>query len=189
VTSPEPARSIFAPNVVVNVDQWGLNPLLEDATQAVPEAVALARKENGDPPTMFDSGDQPPFLASGVDPRFLALLPWKIRHAAAMAPDAALVLGWVETYGHDDTVEMRSPGLDEYIGRFRMWLRGQWTNPNFAGAKAAEVEAASADLYDSMFGEQDATQQARLDAVNNADAAFIKTRDWRTRTDAGRAIR
>ncbi|MCU1612779.1 MAG: hypothetical protein JWO98_319 [Frankiales bacterium] len=175
--SLEPVRSIFAPTVVVNIDQWGVNPLLEDAQQAVPAAVALATQQNGEPPTMFDSGDLPPFTASGVDPRFLALLPWRIRHAAAMAPNAVVVLGWVEQYGHDDTVEMRSPGLDEYVGRFRMWLRGQWTNPNHRGADAAAVETAAGDLYDSMFGDQERLTAAANASKRAAEADFVAMRN------------
>ncbi len=61
-------------------------------------------------------------------------MPWKIRHAAAMDPNATRVLTWVEQYGHDATVEMPTDGPSDYIGRFRGWLSGKWTNPNFAGA-------------------------------------------------------
>lgn len=161
-----PARSVFKPALNVLVDPWAVNPLLDDARQAVPATVAAATVKNGEAPTMFDSGDLPPFTASGVDPRFLANLPWKVRHAAAMETSSLGVLKWVEQYGHDDTVNMPSAGQSEYIGRFRYWLAGKWTNPAFKGADAAAQAAADSDLYDALFAADDAARAAKLAPIN-----------------------
>lgn len=101
-----PVKSAFNPTATVRIDPWSANPLLDDAEQAHPALVDLARKTNGDPPSMFESGDLPPFTASGVDPQHLTRLPFRTRHAAATEPSPAAVLKMVET--HAPTL-MRKP--------------------------------------------------------------------------------
>jgi hypothetical protein len=176
--NPVPVRSLFSPTMTVQVDPWSVNPLLDDAKQAVPSAVDLATVSNGDPPTCFESGDLPPFTASGVDPANLGLLPWRVRHAAATERDSARVFALLERYRHDDVVmdaADTSPGLEQYVGRFRDWLAGKWTNPDFARADPAQVEAAEGDFFDAMFGAADTAQQARIAAVNAANPPLPRT--------------
>lgn len=72
-------------------------------------------------PLRLLSGPTPPFLASGVDPRVLLLLPWRVRHAAATAPNAADVLAWIEQYRNEPDAEQPSEGLDAYISRMCGW--------------------------------------------------------------------
>jgi hypothetical protein len=187
MSKPIPVRSEFRPELTVQVDQWAVNPLLDDAVQAVPDLVNLALVTGGQPPTMFDSGDTPPFTASGTDPRFLASMPWKIRHAAAMAADRLTVLSWVEQYGHDEAIDMASPGRNEYVARFRGWLAGSWINPDFTQADATQTAAAEADLYNSLVGPHEAAVHANLAAVNAKGNAFNASRDWRVQP--GRAQR
>lgn len=184
--TPLPVRSVFNRNVTVYVDPWSVNGLLDDAVQAIPATVNAAIVSNGDAPTLFESGDLPPFTASGVDPKILASLPWKVRHAAAASPSTATVYKWLEQFVHaEPTVEWpTAPGLDEYVGRFQAWLRGKWTNPSFRGADPAQQAAAEGDLYDALFGADEAARQAKVDAVNTAAVAST---DWRTRP--GRAAR
>jgi len=193
MTTPVAQASIFSPQQTVYVDPWAVNPLLDDAEQAIPETVAYARAVGGDPPSMWDSGDLPPFTASGVDPQVvLTLLPWKMRHAAAMNASAATVLNWVEEYGHDSGIKMQSPGLGDYIARFRGWLAGKWVNPAFQGADPDTVAATENDLYDSLFGAQEDAINAKLAALNAANPPNPRTAAERAARAAqllGRAVR
>jgi hypothetical protein len=168
--------SQFGNQGVVMVDPWSVNPLLEDAQQSVPALVELARKTGGDPPTLFESGDAPPFMASGVDPRYLAVLPWKVRHAAAMESDPGRVLAYVEDYANEPDANVPTPGLAAYISRFGDWLSGRWINPAFAGISATDHAASESDFYDSMFGAQDAAASLKRAAVNKQDAALRASR-------------
>ena len=172
-----PQRSIFDPYKTVMVDPWAVNPLLDDASQAIPATVAAAVAGNGDAPTMFESGDLPPFLASGVDPQVLMRLPYQVRHLAASEPSAAQVLALVEKYSnHDDIIgEPASAGLGAYIGRFRDWLAGKWTNPNFHGADAQQVAAADDALFNTVFAAQNAALNERIAAVNAANPPRPRT--------------
>lgn len=184
-------RSAFNPTTTVHVDPWSTNPLLDDAEQAQPALVDLARKTNGDPPTLFESGDLPPFTASGVDPQHLTRLPFRTRHAAATEPSPAAVLKMVETHGPDSDAQAPSPGLDEYRNRMSGWLRGTWTNPNAPAVDASAKEAAAGDLYDSMFAAADAATAAKLAPMNAAaaDAAAKRTRTGAYADGLGRAQR
>ncbi len=169
-------RSAFNPTTTVHIDPWSPNPLLDDAKQAQPALVDLARKTNGDPPSMFESGDLPPFTASGVDPQHLTRLPFRTRHAAATEPSPAAVLRMVETHGPDPDAQAPSPGLDEYRNRMSGWLRGTWTNPNAQTVDASTQAAATADLYDSMFAASDAATAAKRAPANAAAADFAAQR-------------
>jgi len=173
MSTPLPTRSIFKPNVTVYVDPWSVNALLDDAVQSIPATVNAVIVSNGDAPTMFESGDLPPFTASGIDPQVLASLPWKVRHAAAAEPSTAIVYKWLEQFVHSEPgVEApTAPGLDEFVSRFQSWLRGQWTNPAFRGADPAQQAAAEGDLYDALFGADEAARKVQLDAVNTVNVA------------------
>jgi hypothetical protein len=186
MSAPIPSTSVFAPPMTVMVDPWSVNPLLDDANQSVPALVRAATTTNGEPPTMFDSGDFPPFTGSGIDPRFLASMPWKIRHAAAMDPNATRVLTWVEQYGHDATVEMPTDGQSNYISRFRSWLSGKWTNPNFAGATPEQRAAAEGDVFDALFGEAEAAHTVKIAALNAANPPRPRTAEQFNLGRAGR---
>ncbi len=169
-------RSTFAPEKTITLDPWSVNPLLDDAEQAQPALVAVARTSNGEPPTLFESGDLPPFTASGVDPQHLTRLPFRTRHAAATEPSPAAVLRMVETHGPNSDAQSPSPGLDEYRTRMSGWLRGTWTNPNAPAVDASTQEAAATDLYDSMFGASDAATAAKRAPMNAAAADFAAQR-------------
>jgi len=169
-------RSTFAPQKTITLDPWSVNPLLDDAEQAQPALTAVARKSNGDPPTLFESGDLPPFTASGVDPQHLTRLPFRTRHAAATESSPAAVLRMVETHGPNPDAQAPSPGLDEYRNRMSGWLRGTWTNPDAPAVDASTQEAAAADLYDSMFGASDAATAAKRAPMNAAAADFAAQR-------------
>jgi hypothetical protein len=189
VSVPIPFRSLFVSSMTVMVDPWSVNPLLDDAQQSVPQLVNAATITNGEPPTMFDSGYLPPFTGRGVDPRFLALMRWKIRHAVAMDPNATRVLTWVEQYGHDTDVDMPTQGQHDYVGRFRGWLAGKWTNPNFAGATPEQKAEAEGDVFDSLFAATDAAHAAKIAAVNAANPVRPRTAEGIAAFNRGRAQR
>ncbi len=169
-------RSTFAPAKTITLDPWSVNPLLNDAEQAQPALVDVARKTNGEPPSMFESGDLPPFTASGVDPQHLTRLPFRTRHAAATEPSPAAVLRMVETHGPDADAQAPSPGLDEYRNRMSGWLRGTWTNPSAPAVDPSTKEAAAAELYDSLFAAADAATAAKRAPMNAAAADFAAQR-------------
>ena len=73
----------------VTIDEYALNPLLEDARQALPYEYAEASRR-GPAPTLFPTGDLPVYMASGADPSLLLELPWPFRHAGATADQAHL---------------------------------------------------------------------------------------------------
>jgi len=164
--------SVFNPLVTVQVDPWAANPLLDDAEQSAPALVNVARERNGEPPTMFSTGDLPLFLASGVDPQYLRYLPYLTRHAAAQEPNSAMVLSYVERFSSEPDALIESEGLADYRNRFRGWLRGVWTNPNFAGPDAEQATAADDAMYGALFGAAEAKQRAEIEAVNAQQAAF-----------------
>lgn len=168
----EARPSQYNEQTTVVVDEWAVNVLLDDATQAIPAEVAFARTKCGEPPTMFESGDLPPFTASGVDPSMLMLLPWRTRHAGALQSSAAVLLSWVELYGSDDGIELPSPGLQEYISRMWSWLSGKWVNPNFVDPNAAAKAAEDAATYEALFGDEEVPHHAALAAQNAADKQF-----------------
>lgn len=138
---------------------------------------------------MFESGDLPPFTASGVDPQVLMRLPWRFRHAAAMDRDPARVLA--EQHGYDSTAELPCTGLEDYIARFRGWLRGSWTNPSFAGVASAQIAEAQGDFYDALFGDAERSTAAAKAAQLAADAQFqaIRSRTGQYADGFGRAGR
>ncbi len=165
-------RSAFNPTTTVHIDPWSTSPLLDDAEQAQPALVAVARKTNGDPPNMFVSGDLPAFTASGIDPQHLMRLPFRTRHAAATESSPAEVLKMVETHGSNPDAQAQSAGLDEYRNRMSGWLRGTWTNPDATTVDASTQAAAAADLYDSMFAASDAATAAKRAPAIAAAADF-----------------
>ncbi len=192
MTAPNRAvtqRSTFTPEKTITLDPWSVNPLLDDAEQAQPALAAVARKSNGDPPTMFESGDPPPFTASGVDPQHLTRLPFRARHAAATESSPATVLRMVENHGPNPDAQAPSPGLDEYHNRMSGWLRGTWTNPTAPAVDASTQEAAAADLYDSLFAASDAATAARRAPMNAAAADFAAQRAKTGKYSIGRAQR
>jgi hypothetical protein len=116
-------------------------------------------------------------------------MPWRIRHAAAMNPDLAEVLGWVELYGHDSTVDIPSQGQSDYIGRMRDWLGGKWTNPDFRGSDPAQQADAENDLFGALFGDIESAHQARLDTLAKTNPPQPRTAEERAAFNLGRATR
>jgi hypothetical protein len=192
------ATSQFRPGAHVQIDPYTANPLLQDASQAVPETVQAATASNGDAPRMFSGGtdDLPPFTASGADPDVLLRLPYQLRHSAATDPSAQNVLTLIEQHTNDpDTMltpgadAATSPGLADYIGRFHDWLAGRWTNPNFQGPDPAAAAAGDDAVFNSLFGEQDRRLSAQRDAVAAASPPMPRTAEAKEAFNRGRAQR
>ncbi len=121
-----PTRSTFNATLVVQLDPYGRNPLVDDLRQSVPAAYALAMRE-GPPPTLFASGDLPPFCASGIDPQMLAKVPWFLRHEAAAGTNPGTVLAMIEDTATDPDghlFESRTAGATEYVARMHAWASG-----------------------------------------------------------------
>jgi hypothetical protein len=146
VSEPIVVASYFDPHTRVTVDPWGVNPLIEDYEQINAATLTHARAE-GPEPTLFESGDLPPFTASGVDPEVLNRLPYTARHAAAAEPSAATVLGMIEQYGNDPTIEFEHQGLGEYRQRVTRWLSG------FDKPKVEMTSEESDQLMSELFDE------------------------------------
>lgn len=119
------ARSRIDSQRRVVIDAFGLNPLVEDAAQAVPEVYNVATKVSA-PPTLFAAGDRPPHTASGLPPTILDSLPWDVRHYAAASPDRAEVLAMVEDFADPDFSDpfksYEHQGRANYENRVKTWL-------------------------------------------------------------------
>ncbi|UPW02874.1 hypothetical protein M1C57_14295 [Rhodococcus pyridinivorans] len=118
------ATSMFDRNRTVEIDPYGLNPLLEDYRGVNPLLVDIATRQNGEPPKMFLSGlaDLPEFTASGIPPTSLLRLPFGVRHAAAAEPNLARAQHLFEQYADWPGAIIDHRGLRDAIARFTSWL-------------------------------------------------------------------
>lgn len=89
--------SMFAPGVLVTVDEYGPNPAAADLHQAHPVTQWLF-EDVGGPPALFDPGPLPGATASGIDPADLAAVPWSVRHVIAREDDAAIARDLLEQW-------------------------------------------------------------------------------------------
>ncbi|KIC66309.1 hypothetical protein [Pseudarthrobacter phenanthrenivorans] len=128
--------------------EYALNPLLDIEAQQRPVLVEVAKAEET-PPTMWATGDLPPFTASGLDPQLLAMVPWQIRHAAALEPDRAKVLAMVEDGAGLESLhtEEEHEGLRNYRERVNNWLSGK-NRPKDQPLSEEENN----DFYESLYG-------------------------------------
>lgn len=124
------ARSVevpseFARDLLVTIDPFGPNPLLEDLRQANP-AWAAAAEAASPAPGMFESGgDLPPFTASGIDPTELWRVPYVARHAVAAAETPAKALQILEDVAGLDfdsaLADYGAGGFHGYRSRMQTW--------------------------------------------------------------------
>lgn len=162
---------------------YAVNPLVAKARTERPLTYRAATEE-GPIPTLFASGDLPVYMVSGADPSLLLKLPWQARHAAARATPAELA-DIFESYAGPDAAlnaEFDYAGHHEnraYETRVQQWLAGpnNWDDPNgnqFAPRSAAR-QAADAENYEALYGEEDrrkAQAKADLEEDRRAQAQF-----------------
>jgi hypothetical protein len=115
--------SLFARRTV-QIDPYGLNPLLDDYRQINPVLVDIATRQNGEPPKMFLGGlaDLPEFTSSGIPPESLLRLPFRIRHAVAAEPSLPKAQHLFEVYADWPDAVSDHQGLREAVDRFNSWL-------------------------------------------------------------------
>ena len=158
MTTPLTATVTMPSGTRVVVDPWAKNPLV-DGFKALNPATYAAALLDGPPPTLFESGDLPPFTTSGVDVMYLGWLPFGVRHYAATAASRGEVLQLVEDFSKDPDGSVTSDGLTAYLRRVNDWLTGglvQRPAPNDNADPHVE-----SDLYEGMFGAQEAALAAR----------------------------
>ncbi len=117
--------SSIVPNRTVDIDPFGLNPLIEDLKQASPTAHRIAHSKST-PPRMFTGGaeDLPAITASGTDPKLLRKLPFTARHRAAAEPSTAAVAALLEDPEGAAFLPPHQGFLDA-ISRVQDWASGR----------------------------------------------------------------
>jgi len=125
---------------------------------------------------LFESGDLPPFTTSGVDVVNGGWLPFGVRHYAATAPTRGEVLQLVEDFSKDPDGSVTSDGLTAYLRRVNDWLTGRLVQRPAPNDNAdPHVES---DLYDGMFGAQEAALAARNAPMLAAQADAMAQQRW-----------
>lgn len=137
--------SLFDPHNKVSVDDYAINPAVDDIRQIFPDKYAAAIAAGDQPPTLFPSGSLPVFTASGISPTMLSALPWPVRIPAAQAGDQAAAADLLNNFTpgpNTDRAQLAADahmffgnhdGNQQYVSRVRSWLNdyvyagGQWT--------------------------------------------------------------
>ena len=125
--------SLFDSYRPVTVDEYGPNPVLDDARQIYPEKHAAALAAGDPAPALFATGNLPVFTSSGLAVTALSALPWSARIPAARADhaEATQIINYFTPGGGRDRAALAAEALmfftshegnHEYIGRVRSWL-------------------------------------------------------------------
>lgn len=116
--------SMFDHRRVVDIDPYGLNPLVDDYRGVNSLLLDIATRQNGEPPKMFLAGlaDLPEFTASGLPPASLLRLPFRVRHAAAAETSLVRAQYLFEQYADWPDAMIDHQGLRDAVARFSSWL-------------------------------------------------------------------
>lgn len=142
--------SLFDSYRQVTVDEYGLNPVLDDMRQIHPEKHAAGVAAGDPPPSLFVTGNLPVYTASGLPVTALSALPWSARIPAARADhaEATQIINYFTPGGGRDRAELAAEALmffrnhegnREYIGSVTSWLSGfqyrdgRWTKATTLG--------------------------------------------------------
>jgi hypothetical protein len=141
--------SLFDSFRQVTVDEYGTNPVLDDARQIYPEKHAAALAAGDPAPALFATGNLPVFTSSGLAVTALSALPWSARIPAARADhaEATQIINYFTPGGGRDRAALAAEALmffashegnHEYIGRVRSWLN-QYVYSNGAWVKQSST--------------------------------------------------
>jgi hypothetical protein len=128
---------------------YSANPILDELRRDRPGLVAIAMREDPNPPKLFEDADLPPFTASGIDPSVLAGLPWPLRRPVAAAATRVDAYRLIDKYaGAPDMAraDLATAGENaDYVGAMSLWLRGSGPPPvSYANP---QVQAGAGDDY------------------------------------------
>lgn len=141
----------------VTVDEFALNPLIDDLKQALPGVYEAAVRVEPRIPAMFESGGETPlFTTGGFDPALLLRLPWAVRHLAAATESAAEIAEIFERCGSGTAAAVAQaevlggghPGREAYVARVTRWMDGPSAAPRQEVRRIRVAAGGAAEILD-----------------------------------------